>query len=229
MKIKKIVIFGCGVAAGIATKYIQSDKKDEICAYTADAKYMSGQKFMGLPLVAFEDVEKKYPPEDYLMFIPLGYNGMNHLRAEKYRFAKKKGYTLYSYVSSKSFLHQEVNCGENCFILEGQAINFEVKIGNNVVLWSANHVGDRTTIGDHVWLSSHVTIAGDAVIKDYCFLGIHATISNHVVLEEETFVGAACFITKNTKKGEVYMQPGSKPHSDDSLTFLKILQASNKL
>lgn len=226
---KKIIIYGCGIGANVATRYIQSDKEDKICAYTADAKYISNQKFMNLPLIAFEEVERLYPPDDYLMFIPLGFSAMNHLRAEKYQLAKNKGYAMYSYISSKSFLHHDIDCGENCFILEGQAINFDVKIGNNVVMWSSNHVGDRTIIGDHVWLSSHVTIAGDAVIKDYCFLGINATISNNVVLEQETFVGAACFITKNTKKGEVYMQQGSKSYHNDSLTFLKILEASNKL
>lgn len=226
---KKIVIFGCGTGAQTATRYIRSDKDDRICAYTADAAYLSGDKFMGLPLVAFEDIERRFPPEDHQLFIPLGYQAMNHLRAEKYRLAKKKGYTLYSYVSSRSFLHDEVRCGENCFILEGQAINFDVKIGNDVVMWSGNHVGDRAVIGDHVWLSSHVTIAGDAVIKDHCFLGINASVSNHVVLEPETFVGATCFITANTKKGEVYMNQGTKPCHTDSLAFSKILEASSKL
>ncbi len=226
---KKIIIYGCGQGANVATRYIRSDKEDKICAYTADAKYISSKIFMDLPLIVFEEVELKYPPDDYLMFIPLGFNSMNHLRAEKYRLAKNKGYTMYSYISSKSFLHHDVDCGENCFILEGQAINFDVKIGNNVVMWSGNHVGDRTIIGDHVWLSSHITIAGDVIINDYCFLGINAIISNHVVLEQETFVGATCFIAKNTKKGEVYMQQGSKPCHNDSLFFSKILEASNKL
>lgn len=226
---KKIIIYGYGVGANVATRYIRSDKEDKICAYTADAKYISSNHFMGLPLVAFEGIERQYPPDDYLMFIPLGSTAMNHVRAEKYRLAKDKGYTLYSYVSSKSFFHWDIDCGENCFILEGQAINFDVTIGNNVVMWSSNHLGDRTIIGDHVWLSSHVTIAGDARINDYCFLGVNATISNNVVLERETFVGATCFITKNTKKGEVYMQQGSKSCHNDSLAFVRILDASNKL
>lgn len=226
---KKIIIYGCGTGADVATRYIRSDKEDKICAYTADAKYISNNNFMDLPLVAFEDIERQYPPDNYLMFIPLGSKAMNHLRAEKYQLAKNKGYTLYSYVSSKSFLHYDIDCGENCFILEGQAINFDVKIGNNVVMWSSNHVGDRTIIGDHVWLSSHVTIAGNATIKDYCFLGINATIANNIVLEPETFVGATCFITKNTKKGDVYMQQGSKSCYNDSLAFCKILDASHKL
>lgn len=226
---KKIVLFGCGAGADTATRYIRSDKDDTICAYTVDARYLPGPQFKGLPVVPFEEVERRYPPEDHLLFIPLGYESMNHLRAEKYSQAKKKGYTLYSYISSKSFLHQSVECGENCFILEGQCINFDVKIGNNVVLWSGNHIGDRTVIGDHVWLSSHVTVAGDVSIKDHCFLGSNSTVSNRVVLEPETFVGATCFITSHTKKGSVYLREGSKPSHDNSLEFLKVLQAAQKM
>ena len=226
---KKIVIYGCGVGAQTAARYIASDTKDQICAYTADAAHIKTKKFLGRPVVPFEEIQKKFSPKQYQLFIPLGFQDMNHLRAQKYREAKAKGYRLYSYISSKSFYHRKIECGENCFILEGQAINFDVKIGNDVVMWSANHVGDRTVIGDHVWLSSHVTIAGDAKIKDHCFLGINATISNHVTLAEETFVGAACFITKNTKKGEVYLAEGSKPGAPDSRSLVKILQASQKL
>lgn len=43
----------------------------------------------------------------------------------------------------------------------------------------------------------------------------------------ENIVGATCFITKNAKKGEVYMQRGSKSCHNDSLAFFRILDASN--
>ena len=226
---KKIVIFGAGIGASVATRYIRSDKDDKICAYTVDAAYLKEKEFMGQPVAAFEEVEKRFPPGEYMLFIPLGYDKMNHLRAEKYDQAKKKGYKLYSYVSSRSFLHQPVDCGENCFILEGQCINFDVKIGNNVVLWSGNHIGDRAKIGDHVWVSSHVTLAGDTVVKDHCFLGSNSAVSNHVVLEPESFIGAGCLITSSTKKGQVYLREGSKPSHDESQEFLQILQAARKL
>jgi sugar O-acyltransferase (sialic acid O-acetyltransferase NeuD family) len=225
----KVILFGCGRGADVAHRYLKNDSGHQILGFTVDAAYCKEKSFKGLPLVPFEEVERHFPPDDYRMFILLGYQQMNHLRADKYLAAKNKGYSFINYISSRAYSLEPVNIGENCFIMEGQCINLDVSIGNNVVMWSCNHLGDNTVIGDHVWLSSHVTIAGDVRIEDYSFFGINASISNHVLIAQETFIGAGAFIAHNTKKGSVYVQPEAKCFGNDSLTFMKVMEATKKL
>jgi sugar O-acyltransferase (sialic acid O-acetyltransferase NeuD family) len=160
------------------------------------------------------------------MFVALGFQQMNALRAEKYLDAKGKGYRFISYVHSRRSWSEPVAIGENCFILDNQIFNLDVSIGNNVTIWSGNHVGDRSAVGDHVWISSHVTLSGDVTIGDYCFLGVNSCVSNNVTLGARTFVGANALIAKDTEEGSVFVAPAAKQIAMRSDKFLSMLHLS---
>ncbi|RJR40132.1 MAG: acetyltransferase [Desulfobacteraceae bacterium] len=225
----KVVLFGCGRGADIAHRYLTTDSDHQVAGFTVDERYHKQTSFKGLPLVPFEQVERHFPPDQYKMLVLLGSQQMNHLRAHKYLAAKSKGYSFVNYVSSRAYSLEPLVVGENCFILDGQCINLDVSIGNNVVMWSCNQIGDKTVIGDHVWISSHATIAGDVIIEEYSFLGINVSVANHVTIEPETFIGAGAFIAQNTTRGGVYVSPETKCFSKDSLTFMKVMEAANKI
>lgn len=225
----KVVLFGCGRGADVAYRYIRGDTQHEISAFTVDEAFRKSDTFHGLPLVPFGSVEERYPPSDYKMFVLLGYQNMNRLRASKYQEAKDKGYQFISYVNSNIYCLEEIDIGENCFIMENQTINLDVKIGNNVVMWSSNHIGDRTIIEDHVWISSHVAVAGDVRIKEYSFIGVNVGISNNICISPKTFIGGGVFIAQDTKEGGVYALPNTKSIADNSTAFMRVLEATNRL
>ena len=220
----KIIIFGTGKGAIIATKYFRYDTDHEIVAYTTHKAYVTAETFNDRPVVAFEDINEKYPPSDHQLFAPMGYDEMNKFRERIFNEGKQKGYTFATYVHSSVKTIEPLNIGENCFILENQSINLAVKIGNNVTLWSANQIGDRSIIDDHVWISSHVCISGDVHIKRYSVLAVNCTISNNVVVEEENFIGAAALITKSTQPKEVYIVSPTVKAPFASDRFIKMIR-----
>src|SRR5438067_3703568 len=171
-----VVIFGVGRIAELASVYLTHDSPHEVVAFTVDRDYIDSESLHGLPMIAIEDVEPEYPPDETAMFIPLSFKRMNHTRAEKYREAKDRGYELVSYVSSHATTFPGFACGDNCFILEDNTIQPYVEIGNNVVLWSGNHIGHGTVIKDHVMITSHVVISGCCTIGEFSFLGVNATV-----------------------------------------------------
>jgi len=219
----RVVIFGCGTGADTAYRYIARDTAHEVCAFTVDAAFMTSPTFHGLPVVDYETLTARFPPDTYEMFVALGFQGMNGLRAAKYLDAKRRGYRFISYVHSGHAWLEPVAIGENCLILDGQLVNLDVRIGNNVTLWSGNHVGDRTVIGDHVWISSHVTLAGDVRIGDGCFLGVNACVSNRVTLGARTFVGANVLIAKDTPEDSVFVAPAARQLPMRSDKFLAMV------
>jgi len=225
----KLVLFGNGRGADVAFRFITKDTEHQICAFTVDQKYIAGETFHGLPLVPFENIEAQYPPEEYRMLILLGYQGMNRLRESKFLQAKAKGYTLESYVASDIFRVEDVQVGENCFILDNQSISLDVTIGNNVVMWSSNHIGDMTHIADHAWVSSHVTIAANVEISERAFLGIGSTISNAVKVAPDTFIGADRLVTSSTEAGGVYIYGHEAKLDADSKAFMRVMMAGKKL
>jgi sugar O-acyltransferase (sialic acid O-acetyltransferase NeuD family) len=225
----KVVLFGIGRGADVAYRFLTRDSEHEICGFAVDRKYLDRDRFRNLPVVAFEEVECRFPPDEFKMLVLLGYQRMNALRANKYLEAKQKGYSFISYANSNFYRAEELDIGENCFILDNQSVSLDVKIGNNVVMWSSNHIGDLTVIGDHVWLASHVTVAAEVVVRPYCFLGIGATIGNKVTLAERTFVGADALVASDTAENAVCISREAERVDFDSATFLRVMMAKGKL
>lgn len=201
----KLVIFGAGDIARLAHCYFARDSEHEVVAFTVDKQYLKGDVFLGLPLLDFEEVVARYPPEAYKMFVALSYTKMNKVRAEKYHKAKELGYELVSYVSSKCSFLTDNPVGENCFILEDNTIQPFVKIGNNVTLWSGNHIGHDSVIEDHCFITSHVVVSGHVYIHKYCFIGVNATLRNSITIAPETLIGAGAIIMKDTVEKGVYV------------------------
>lgn len=133
---KPVVIFGNGKMAQLAHFYFNHDSDYEPVAFTVDADFLGGEtQYLGLPLVPFEEIEKRYPPQTFLMFVAVGYTKLNAVRTECFLKARAKGYRFASYISSRSSYWGDVVMGANCFILENQVIQPFVKFGDNVFVW----------------------------------------------------------------------------------------------
>lgn len=204
----KLVLFGLGDIGQLANYYFTEDSEYEVVAFTVDRDYMEpGQTFENLPVVAFEDVEDRYPPDSHHLFLALSYAQMNKLRERKFHEAREKGYQLASYVSSRCSYLSQFPPGDNAFILEDNTVQPFVKIGDNVTLWSGNHIGHHSEIHSHNFVSSHVVISGHCVIESNCFLGVNSTIGHKVTIAAQTLLGAGAVVTKDTEPGGVYVAP----------------------
>lgn len=202
---EKIIIFGMGEIAQIANYYFGIDSPHEVVAFTLDKEYIKSDTYENKPMVDFNMIKELYPPSEYKMFIALSYSKMNKVREEKYNMAKKLGYKLVSYVSSKCSYMSQYEHGDNCFIFEDNTIQPFVEIGNNVTLWSGNHIGHHSIIKDHNFISSHVVISGSCTVEPNCFLGVNSTIGHKVTIAKETLLGAGSVISKNTEEKSIYV------------------------
>jgi len=214
---KKVIIFGVRDTAELAHYYLLHDSEYEIAAFTVNRQFMKEPLFLGLPVVAFEDLEQLFPPGEYFFFAPMTGRKMNTLREQIYFAAKAKGYTMISYISSKAITFGN-SIGENCFILEGNIIQPFTTIGHNVVLWSGNHIGHHGRIDDHVFFTSHVVLSGHCHVHSHCFFGVNATIRDFTNLAAGTLVGMSASIVKSTEAWSVYTgNPAKKRRNINSL------------
>ncbi len=202
---KKLVLFGVGQMSEIAYTYFDTDSEYTIVGFCVDRSHLDSDSFKGLPVVAFEDVENFFSTENHFMFVPLTARDSNQLREGKYLEAKKKGYKIASYISSKATILPESDIGENCFILENNTIQSFVEIGNNCILWSGNHIGHHTKIKDHCYLASHVVVSGRVTIENNCYLGVNATIRDGINIAYKSVIGAGALVMRSTVESGVYM------------------------
>jgi len=218
----KVVIFGAGKIADEAYFYLTNDSPHEIVAFTVDLEFLTVPEKLGLPLVAFEEVQDKYPADRYQMFVAVGYQDLNHFRAQKYAEAKAKGYGLISYVSSRSSNFGNVVIGDNCFVLEFATIQPCASIGNDVFIWSGNHVGHHASVSDHCYIAGNVVISGNTKVEPYCFIGVSATLGHEITIGQESLIGAGSLITKDVGPQSVYITPDTQKYRLDSKTFLRL-------
>lgn len=198
-----LVIFGSAEMAALAAFYFEHDSCYRVAAFTVDDAYVEADHYLGRPLVPFSEVARRFPPEDNAMHVALSYTRLNRLRQEKYEQAKAAGYTLASYVCTKSVAWPDLSVGDNAFILENQTIQPTVRIGSSVIIWSGNHIGHGTVIGDHTYVASHVVISGHCTIGRRCFLGVNATIKDFTTIGDDCFVAMDASVTRNMSDGAV--------------------------
>jgi sugar O-acyltransferase (sialic acid O-acetyltransferase NeuD family) len=201
---KQLVIFGAGDIAQLAHYYFSTDSQYEVVAFTVDKEFLTGGEFQELPVVPFDEVDKRYSPDAHALFVALSYAKLNQIRREKYLAAKALGYQLASFVSSHATVLNGGKIGDNCFILEDNTIQPFVTIGNNVTLWSGNHVGHHSNIHDHCFIASHVVISGGVQIMESCFIGVNVTLRDHIKVGERCVIGAGAVLLGDAEPEGVY-------------------------
>ena len=206
---KKVVIFGTGELAQRIFFYLE-DSDDQGIAFCANKSKIDKEELLGLPVIAFENIEEKFPPSEFSMFIALAYSEMNKKRAKFFNEAKNKGYELYSFIHPSTKIWDEFEMGENCFILANNVIQPFVKLGNNVLIGSNNLISHNTTIGDNCFITTNVTMGGHITMGKNCFVGLSATINQRIKIGNECVVGAGTLISKNINDKEVYAENSSK-------------------
>ena len=219
---KQIVLFGTGKIAEVLLYFFRHHSDLEVVACTVDRDYLPVGNWQGLPTVPFEDVEQSYPPDRYSMFVCLGYQEMNALRARKVAEAKAKGYSLVSYIHPQAGLPQDCVYGENCFIMNHVMIHPCVRLGDNVFVWSGAMIGHHSVIGDHCWITSCANISGVVTVGRRCFFAVNASVGHSVSIGDECFIGSNALVTKSAEDNQVFVTQSTKPFRLNTREFLRM-------
>ncbi|MCG8443811.1 MAG: acetyltransferase [Caulobacterales bacterium] len=219
---KPVVIFGTGKIAEVVHSYFAHESDREVAAFTVDREHMDAAECEGRPVVPFEELSAAFPPGDVDLFIALGYQQMNRLRAERVARARDAGYGLATYVHPRTHIPKGVVIGANCFIMSDALIQPKATLGDNVFVWSGALVGHHVTIGDDCWITSTAAICGQVTVGKGCFFAAHATVGNGVAIGDRCFLGANALVTKNLEEGGVVVQPASQKLQVTSDQFIRM-------
>jgi sugar O-acyltransferase (sialic acid O-acetyltransferase NeuD family) len=195
---KPVVIFGTRGLAETAYFYLKLVGDHAIAGFTADQAYVDRDNFKGLPVVPWERLETRFPPQDYVLFIPIGYKKLNSIRRARYEDGKARGYQFISFIHPKA-CYYNTPVGENCFILENTVIQPFTTIGDNVILWSGSHIGHHTVIRSHVFFGPYVVVSGQCDIGEQCFVGVGATVRDNITIGRECVISAGAIVSEKLR------------------------------
>ena len=208
---KRLIIFGIGQIAEVAHYLFTEDSAFEVSGFTVDAKYCDRLEHLGVPVAPFETVTEAFPPDDFSIFIAIGYGDLNKRRTAKVAEARCKGYRLASYASSRAWIWRGFRTEPNTMIMEHNTIQPYVNIGENCILWSGNHIGHHTRIGENVFIASHAVISGSVVIGNNSFIGVNATLRDNIKLGRDCVVGAGALVLSDGPDKTVYPGRPTEP------------------
>lgn len=200
----QLIIYGAGDLAKLMSFYFHHDSAYRVAAFCVDRLPSTGEQFADRPLVTFEDIERKYSPDEFDMFVAIGYSRMRDRRLMFDR-AKKKGFSLANYVSSRALFWPGLAIGENNVLMPSVHVEPFVQIGHNNLFWSDTLVAHGVTVGDHNYFGAKCLLGGNSVIEDACFLGNGAVLINGVRLRLETQVFPGTTIYRTTKPYTKYL------------------------
>ena len=210
---KKCVMFGLTTFAQMLRVYMERYSDVEVEAYIVDAQYKNSDEFDGLPVEAFENIEKVYPADQYSVIIGLGYSKMNDLRKQKFLQVKEKGYVIQGFIHP-SVIESMKECGEGNIIFEGAVLGYNVKLGNGNIIWNGCNISHESVIGDFNHFSAGTTLGGKTVVENNCFFGMNSVIRGPKTVADYTLVGAGCYISENTEPYGVYV-PARSVHLEN--------------
>lgn len=219
---RRLLIIGDGEFAEIACEYFTHDSDYEVAGFAVERAYLKKDRLFDRPVVAFEDVEQVFPPDEHDAFVAIPYTQLNRVRTRLCAAARAKGYALATYVSSAAFVWRNVEIGENCFIFENNVVQYSVRIGNNVVLWSGNHIGHRSVIEDNCFFASHVVVSGYCHIGQNAFIGVNSTLRDQIKIGRDAVVGAGAVVVKDVRERQVVRGNPATPSETDSFRVFNV-------
>ncbi|MCY7361589.1 MAG: sugar O-acyltransferase, partial [Ignavibacteria bacterium] len=73
MKTKKLIIIGNTSNARLAKYFFETDSEFAVKAFSVNKEYITESEFVDLPVTPFEEIKKNYPPEEFELFVAVGY------------------------------------------------------------------------------------------------------------------------------------------------------------
>lgn len=202
----KIIVFGIARLSEVITTFLEKESDYTIAGYCIESEFMNNDTdtFMGRPVVAFELLEGRFPPNEFKLFVAVG---NNYVRKRIFTESKQKGYSMVSHITESVTHWDDLVYGENVLISGISSLQPFVKVGDNTIIFGSK-IGHHSTVGDHVMLSCS-TIGGGVKIGDYSFLGLDSAVQHDTVIGEKNIIGMGCNISHNTKSNEVYSTKNS--------------------
>lgn len=200
-----VVIFGTGDLGLLAHCYFSADSDFEVVAFSLDRERIEAPSFLGLPVIAFDELEARFPPADHWLFVAIGYTQLNEPRAERCVRARSLGYRLASYVGSRSLTWPDLVLGDNCMVMDGAIVQPGARLGNGVIVWSGAFIGHHAEIGDDCFVSAHAVLAGRVQLGPRCFVGVNASVRENLRLGASCMIGAGSLVLADAAAEAAYI------------------------
>lgn len=213
--------------ADIAYEFFTTDSEYEVVAFTVDRPFLDEPRLHGLPVVPFDEVAARFPPSGHEMFVAVSTSEMNRVRERLSQAAKRLGYRLATFISSRAHVASTATVGPNSVIFPMVHVNTMAEIGEGVLLGTGSIIEHHARIGDYSFLSVNAMVLGEARIGERCFLGAGCIVVDEVKVGSDCLLGAGTCIRFDVAPGKVLAAPKPVEKAFTSLEYYERLAAAD--
>lgn len=189
-----IIIFGTSQFSKLVKRYIEEDSENVVIAFTVNEDYLQEREFAGVPVIAFEDLEKIFPNQQINILITCGYKNMNDIRKKIYYECKKKNYVVCDFVHSSSIIETR-SWGEGNIVLPHVHVGPYVNIGDGNIFFSDVIINHDTQVGDFNYFSPAFVCGGACKMGDNNFFGLRSVLRDSISIGNYNIIGAATYLS----------------------------------
>jgi sugar O-acyltransferase (sialic acid O-acetyltransferase NeuD family) len=220
---RPVVVYGNGAMARVLHAF--AAQAFPIAGFTVDAACIprGESTFQGLPLVPFEAVASRFPPDRFDALVAVGFAGMNDLRRARHEALAAMGYGFASYVHPSVVRHPGVVIEDGCIVYDHVALHPGTRVARGSFIASNASLGHDCVVGPFGWINSGVALAGGVEVGEQSFFGVNASVADGVRLGVRSYVGAGTLVARDTEADSVTIAPAGERFPVASRSFLKFI------
>ncbi len=207
-QMKKAIIFGTNEVAALLHYHICHTTDVQVEAFVVDEAYKNADSFCNLPVYGYADSLKRFPSQEFGVYVSVGYSGMNTNRKKVTERILADGYYVLSYIHPSARI-EAVSFGIGNIVFHNVYFDLFTKVGDGNLFFGPANISHDCYIGNYNLFAIESCICGHVTVGDYCFVGSNATVRESVRLADYTLVGAGAYIAQNTNPYDVVVPPQS--------------------
>lgn len=200
----KVVIVGNSEYAKLILGYLEENETMDVVAFSVEKQYVNEAEMCGLPVVAYEDIEKYYAAEEVRLVLAIGNKQLGKIREKLFYMYRDKGYHFINYIHPTAIVPKDLIIGMGNIIMEGVIISRQCSIGDGNLIWSGCIIGHDNHIENFNTFAAAKT-SGFVTVRSNCFIGINATVRNGITINSSVLVGAASYVDADLDENSVVL------------------------
>lgn len=192
-----VLINGTSKLARAMFHLLLSDDRYRVVAFTADARYCTDDMLLGVPLIAHDDIEGAWSPDDVEVLSVLGGLSGWEPRRDHAAAMIDRGYRHGNYVHPTAIVQSPPQRGTNTIVFPFVTLGFDGEMGDDVIVRENAYIGHDFVIGDHVFVGVACTIGGAGHLGAGSYVAMGSTVTNDTRIGEGAFVGIGSLVLRD--------------------------------
>jgi carbonic anhydrase/acetyltransferase-like protein (isoleucine patch superfamily) len=198
-----MLIVGTGQMADLCQYYFEKDTFQKVDAFVSVESTSENSRLNGRPIIQLEELENDSKNKKHKAFVAISYHQSNQIREHFFGLLMSFEIEVLTYVSPKATIHDDVEIGLNCLILENSVIQKGTTVRDNTFLWTGVQIGHHSTIEENAFIGASSVLMGCNLVGRNSHVSANCTVLDHSELPQYTSLGPGQIFPKLQELGEI--------------------------